>query len=329
MRSKIGKSAVASALAAIAILTIAPLASSCAQAPTRINERGETILDVFRSGVACESYTKLYHAVLAEWPVPYEDLYLPTRFGRTHIIASGPPGAPPLMLLHPLTASAPIWRPNVAALSTSYRVYAVDVIGDINLSEPTRSMKSFDDASAWFTDLLDALKIDRASVVGNSLGGSLALSQVIKTPERIDKVVLISPANIAPLTFEFYKHVAMGMGLGMKKEMSDYFGGGVPWDPNNNAWGALNEYGQSQGRNVNALGGGAVSDEEMRAIKRPVLLLIGDREVIYDISKAIARAKLIPGAETEIVPGANHTAALSKPAEVNARILAFLQKSAF
>src|SRR5690349_9867784 len=95
-------------------------------------------LQAFRSDEGKARYLAAYDAVLREWPVPFEELDLPTRFGTTHVVASGPRDAPPLVLLPSLAASATLWRPNVAALGARYRVYAVDVIGQTGKSVQTR-----------------------------------------------------------------------------------------------------------------------------------------------------------------------------------------------
>ena len=71
-----------------------------------------------------------------------------------------------------------------------------------------------------------------------------------------------------------------------------------------------------------------VDREELRKIRAPVLLLIGDHEVIYRPEKAIQRAtRLVSGLKAEIVPGANHSAQYTAPDFVNARILEFLADS--
>lgn len=46
-------------------------------------------------------FNAAYEAVLKQWPVPYQERYVATRFGDTHVIESGPPQAPPVVLLHP------------------------------------------------------------------------------------------------------------------------------------------------------------------------------------------------------------------------------------
>jgi pimeloyl-ACP methyl ester carboxylesterase len=155
-------------------------------------------LRVFQTRRARARYMSLYDAVLKEWPVPYEEINVPTRFGETHIIASGAIDAPPLMLLHALMMSATEWRPNVGALSLHYRVYAVDVMGQSNKSEPTRKIRSLREYSDWFVDVLDALHVGKASVVGNSHGGFLAINQAVFTPERLHRMVLIAPSRIIP-----------------------------------------------------------------------------------------------------------------------------------
>ena len=64
------------------------------------------------------------------------------------------------------------------------------------------------------------------------------------------------------------------------------------------------------------------SDDELRTIKVPVLLMIGENEVIYDAAKALGRARaLIPNFEGELVPGVNHNICGSHYHIVDARLL--------
>jgi len=70
---------------------------------------------------------------------------------------------------------------------------------------------------------------------------------------------------------------------------------------------------------------GVFSDDELRGLHMSVLLLIGEREVIYDSVKALARARrLIPDFRGELVPGGNHNMCGSRYRIVDARMLDFL-----
>jgi pimeloyl-ACP methyl ester carboxylesterase len=70
------------------------------------------------------------------------------------------------------------------------------------------------------------------------------------------------------------------------------------------------------------------SDEEFRALQVPVLLLIGDGEVIYDAAKTLARARrLLPNFEGDLVPGSKHNMCGSHYQIVDARVLDFLNEN--
>jgi len=71
-----------------------------------------------------------YDAMLARWPGLVEAIDLRSRFGTTRVNACGPPSAPPVILLPGGGTTSTVWYANVGALSESYRVYAIDVIGD-------------------------------------------------------------------------------------------------------------------------------------------------------------------------------------------------------
>ena len=130
----------------------------------------------FKTEAAEDRSLAFYDAVLAKWPVAYEEIKVPTRLGPTQVIASGRHDAPPLILLHAAMATATVWRPNVEALSEHFRVYAVDIVGQGGRTVAIRKIDSRRDYADWLNDLFDGLGIARASIVGNSFGGFIALN---------------------------------------------------------------------------------------------------------------------------------------------------------
>ena len=112
-------------------------------------------------------YLAAYDAAMKLWPVPYEEIDIPTRFGMTHVVVSGPKDAPPLVLLHGYMATSTMWSPNIADFSKDYRVYAIDVMGQPSKSIPDEPIRDAADYAAWLTATLDALHLDRVFLVGH------------------------------------------------------------------------------------------------------------------------------------------------------------------
>jgi pimeloyl-ACP methyl ester carboxylesterase len=173
-------------------------------------------LSVFRSSEGKAKYFEAYDAVLKQWGVPYQELYLCTSLGDTHVIASGNPQAPPLLLFHPSGAGSVIWHKNIGAFSQHFRTYAVDTIGEPNKSILTQSIKGKTQRkqyAVWFTDLVDGLNIEKTNIVGNSFGGFLTLNSVLHAPDRIRKAVLISPAATFVQIWSWILHFMQQLGL--------------------------------------------------------------------------------------------------------------------
>ena len=117
------------------------------------------------------AFLAAYDAAMKSWPVPFEEMDVPTPFGRTHVVVCGPKGAPPLVLLHGYWATSTMWAPNIADFSEHYRVYAVDVMGQPSKSVPAKPIRDGADYAAWLTATLDALHLDRVCLMGMSFGG--------------------------------------------------------------------------------------------------------------------------------------------------------------
>lgn len=137
-----------------------------------------------------------YRAFLGRWPVPSQQLRVPTREGETFIVACGPPEAPPVVLLHGAGANTVMWMGDAAAWSSVRRVYAVDVIGEPGLSAPSRPPLTSGAYADWLDDVLDGLGVNRAALVGVSLGGWLALDYAIRRPARVERLAVLAPGGV-------------------------------------------------------------------------------------------------------------------------------------
>ena len=257
----------------------------------------------FRSDEGRAEFERAYGAALQSWPVPFEALDVPTRFGTTHVIASGPVGAPALLLLHCMAGTAIVWRPNVAALSQRFRTYAVDIPAQPNLSVLTRPIRDREDQALWFTDLLDALGAPIASIVGNSYGGFLALSQACLTPERVDRLILISPVgSFSPLGLGLFLRLIPTIVANMNGDvMMRVTENGIPLDDD---WKALVALALKHGRMGNlGFGPRPFTAEELRALKSRPLLIIGDKELMCRPKQELALARSrVPRLEGVIAP---------------------------
>lgn len=289
----------------------------------------------FKSEEARARYMAAYDAAVREWPVPFDELEIPTRLGLTHVIASGPPDGAPLLLLPSLAATATVWRPNIAGLSRYYRTCAVDVIGQPGKSVANGPIRNRQEYAGWVVDVLDGLKIARTSIVGCSFGGFLAVNQVLLTPERIARVVLISPAGtFVGLSWRFHyvmrirgpllKLARRLSGTSKAPSLADLDPRLVPRD---RRWSALMAVTMAERPTVSVIPPAVFTKAELQTIKTPMLLLIGDRERLYDPVSTLALAsQRIPGLEGAVVRNADHIAAMAQPDEVNGRILEFLRE---
>ncbi len=284
---------------------------------------------VFKSPASKAKYYAAYEAMLKRWPVPYEELYIPTRFGDTHVIASGSPGASALVLFHSAGSGAVQWFRNVKALSQRYRTYSIDVIGEVNKSITTRKITKRQEFVDWMEDLFNGLHIERANLVGNSFGGFLAFNTALYLPERVKKVVLISPAAVFMQIWAFYFHLAfpykIGYTLGSKRVTMSGFNWIWQGFPRDECFTQYTRLSKTNGFPSNQFIPPVYSDEELSKIHTPMLLLIGDHEVIYNPQRVIRRAvRLVDGLRAEVVPNANHNAQVTAPDLVNKKILDFL-----
>lgn len=113
---------------------------------------------------------------------------------RIHYVSNGASGKA-VILIHGLMDSTYSWAKNLDVLAQNHRVYAIDLIGFGFSSRMTERRYSFKYLARTVIEFMDAQKIDRAILVGHSLGGAVALEVAHDYPSRVSKLVLIAPGT--------------------------------------------------------------------------------------------------------------------------------------
>jgi 3-oxoadipate enol-lactonase len=105
---------------------------------------------------------------------------------------SGPPSAPPIILLHAMGESSRDWEQVAAALSGSWHVYALDLRGHGRSDWPGTYTLALlrDDVIAF----VDALELPEVAIIGHSMGGAVAYLLAMRQPKRVTRLVLEDPA---------------------------------------------------------------------------------------------------------------------------------------
>jgi pimeloyl-ACP methyl ester carboxylesterase len=247
----------------------------------------------------------LYDAVLAQWPVPHETLNISTRHGDTFVVASGAESAPALILLHGAGSNSAMWAADVSKYTRQHRVFAVDLLGEAGKSAPNRPAWDSPAYAEWLDDVLDALHVQTATLVGVSQGGWTALKYATWKPERVGKLVLLSPGGIMPDRLSFVLG-AIPLSLlgrwGAERITRNLFGDlPVPKE--------AYEYTRLMVANFRARVGvlPVFTDEELRRLTMPVLLVMGAQDALRPSARIVARMQaLLPHLSAVIIPMAGH-----------------------
>ena len=139
--------------------------------------------------------------LVARWALPPSD-FVEVKGQLVHLRDEGPrDDAMPLLLLHGTGASLHTWDGWAAALTPRRRVIRIDLPG-FGLTGPFSGSYAADDYrgdtyARFVLDLLDALRIPRASIGGNSLGGEVAWRAVSLAPQRFDRLILVDATGYA------------------------------------------------------------------------------------------------------------------------------------
>jgi pimeloyl-ACP methyl ester carboxylesterase len=135
-------------------------------------------------------------------PRPTPVTPLPPRFDEWQIELHGrrviyrvAGSGPPIVLIHGMLNSSSHWRAVALNLASDFTVIAPDLIGHGDSAAP-RGDYSLGAHAASIRDLLAAIGVDRATIVGHSLGGGVAMQFFYQFPQRVERLVLISSGGL-------------------------------------------------------------------------------------------------------------------------------------
>jgi pimeloyl-ACP methyl ester carboxylesterase len=273
-------------------------------------------------------YLLAYDKALLLWGIPFVEKDFVTRYGKAHLIICGPENGEPIVLLHGMNASSTMWYPNIKALSEKYRVYAIDFLLEPGKSVCESDINETSQIVNWYFEIFDQLKLKKFSLLGASRGGWIATNIALKDPARIDKMILLSPAQtfiwIRP-GIKAFNNVAYTISPKRKRlrnvleTMTD--------NVDNISQIYINQYYMAtQEATINKcfIQMRPFSDKELQTLNMPVLVLIGDHDIINN-KKSLERAEgLIKDSKTGIIKNAGHFLSMDKADVVNQIMIEFL-----
>jgi 2-succinyl-6-hydroxy-2,4-cyclohexadiene-1-carboxylate synthase len=248
----------------------------------------------------------------------------------------------PLLLLHGFTGSAATWMPLIEALPPHFRTIAPDLIGHGRSDSPPDAERyRMERCVADLLAVLDVLQIERADMLGYSMGGRVALHLAAAAPDRIGALVLESSSPGIADAAERQARVVADAALADSIEREGLAAFVERWENlplfgsqavlpedrrtrlhsqrlHNNPLGLANSLrGMGAGRQASLW-------EQLASLQVPSLLIAGDLDAKYRVL-AGQMAAILPNARAVIVPEAGHAVHLEQPQAFAKNVIEFLE----
>lgn len=282
----------------------------------------------FTTTEARDRFTESYAQILDDrWP-DHTRITVRTSFGPTAVFRTGDGPGLPVVLLAGGSANAAAWAPLLPALTGSRPVLAVDVIGEAGGSTQTAPLPDASARADWLDEVLTGAGLERAHLVAHSAGAAIALSQAVRSPDRLASVTALEPARaLAPVRAGFWIRLALVLLTGSRRRAVAYTrwcrGGRDVLSPMREL--LVSALVDHRTRAVPAPP--RLSDDQLRRTALPVLVALGAQSPVHDIGHAARRARLIPDSRVHVVTDAAHGLFNEQPEEVGRLVSAFLAEA--
>lgn len=239
-------------------------------------------------------------------------------------------GGPVVLLLHGIASSSSTWEPVLPGLARHATVIAPDLLGHGQSAKPHGADYSLGAYASGMRDLLVALGHERATLVGHSLGGGIALQMAYQYPERCERLALVGAGGFGRGVHSLLRAAALPGAewvlpllctprlCGAVNALGRTLGriGLRAGADAAEMWGCYSSLAEAQARHAFLLtlrgvvdaGGQRVSatDRLYLAAHVPTLLVWGERDAIIPTAHARSAQELLPGSRLEVFPGAGH-----------------------
>ena len=258
---------------------------------------------------------------------PKIEKFITTYGAKIHYVEAG--SGAPVILIHGLADNVAIWDPVIPALAARFRVIALDQIGFGRSDKPLLNYRV-----STLVDFLDVflteLKIERASLVGNSLGGWVAAAYALAHPERVERLVLSDAAGYAALTKTMDSRALRALRVASRDDIR-YLGPLAFHDKRfyQDVDAAFKErvtagdsYTVAQVLDSMIRGDDAL-DNKLQTLKQPTLVLWGREDKLIPLSFGEQFHREIVDSRLRIIDNCGHMPQLECPNEFSAAVLRF------
>ena len=266
-----------------------------------------------------------------------------TPLATIHINEAGPADAPTIVLLHGSGPGATGWSnfsQNIPALAERYHVIAADMPGWGD-SDPV----GWRERDHWtnLAQLLDALGIQRASLIGNSMGGGTAVRFAYEHPERVDALITMGAFTGAPTLFGAGDGPTEGLKVLQKgyreptfdtmRELVDVmtydstFATDALIQERADMVAAHPEHNRNFLESIGKRSVVELDEDRVATIAAPTLLFHGRDDRVVHFENSLRLVQLIPNARLVLINRCGHWLQIEHAAEFNRTVLAFLSAS--
>ncbi|HET9163568.1 MAG TPA: alpha/beta hydrolase [Solirubrobacterales bacterium] len=258
--------------------------------------------------------------------------------GDIQAVEKGPRSAPPIVLVHCFSCAINWWNRMMPRLDRTHRVIAVDLLGHGGSEKPT-SGYTIPNQADLVAQAMARLGVRDAEVVGHSLGGSVVTALAERSPQLVERVVIIDTAPthresslgllanaaFAPVIGQALWRIKPDFAVRKGLEVAFAPGFDVPdefvedvkrmtYDSYHDSPDGSDEYSKEEGL-----------DRRMKESGKPLLVIMGAEEQIIDepAARLAEYRRTYPGTQTKLIQGAGHSPNVEKPAQTAALVLAF------
>jgi pimeloyl-ACP methyl ester carboxylesterase len=256
-----------------------------------------------------------------------EGKYVTVYGARIHYIEQGT--GPVVVLIHGLADDTSVWRDSMRPLARTYRTIAVDLIGHGRSAKPLFNYRpaTFSD---FFVGFLDALHIERATLVGNSLDGWVGLLVALRQPRRVERLVLVDsagfadqevPAVLNPSTLEECRDLLRYVFVSPRLVDDPALAAEVLTKrvENGDSY-TIATFLASARRNKDSI------DGQLGSLTVPALIVWGEQDHLIPLPVGRRFARDIRGSGLKIIPKCGHVPPFECPDAFNEALLNFLSK---